>query len=102
MSDGTGLAEKMLGQSGVLVYAQHEHTGEVTVTVESIKRKAWCLSYREQAQAGDRVEVCLGDVHSFGCPTGLVAATGEGVAGARAMRRGPGPRRSTVSLPARC
>ena len=72
MSDGTGLAEKMLGLSGVLVLDVHEGVGEVTVTVESTKRKAWCPSCRKRAQAHDRVDVHLRDVHCFGRPTRLV------------------------------
>lgn len=72
MSDGTGLAERMLGLSGVLVLDVYEGVGEVTVTVESTKRKAWCPSCRKRAQAHDRVDVHLRDVHCFGRPTRLV------------------------------
>lgn len=74
MSDGTGLAEKMLGLSGVLVLDVHEDAGEVTVTVESTKAKAWCSSCRKRAQAQDRVDVHVRDVHCFGRPARLVVA----------------------------
>lgn len=71
-SDGTGLTEKMLGLPGLRVLDVEEATGEVLVTVESTKPKAWCPSCRKRAQAQDRDEVHLRDVHCFGRPAHLV------------------------------
>lgn len=72
MDDGIGLAEKMLGLPGVVVLEVEEHTGEVVVHVESMKRKAYCSSCRRKAEAHDRLEVHLRDLHCFGRPTRLV------------------------------
>ena len=72
MSDGTGLAEKMLGLPGVRVLEVNESVGEVVITVESTTTKVWCGSCRKKAQAHDRVEVQLRDVHCFGRSTHLV------------------------------
>jgi transposase len=74
VSDGTGLAEKMLGLSDMRVLDVEEATGEVVVTIESTKAKAWCPSCRKRAQAQDRVDVHLRDVHCFGRPAHLVVS----------------------------
>lgn len=72
MSDGTGLAEKMLGLPGLVVLDVEEGMGEVIVRVESTRRKAYCPSCRRRAQAQDRIEVHLRDLHCFGRPCRLV------------------------------
>jgi transposase len=72
MTDGTGLAEKMLGVPGVVVLDVAEVPGEVVVTVESTKSKATCPSCRRRAQAQDRVEVHLRDLHISGRACRLV------------------------------
>ena len=72
MSDGIGLAEKMLGLAGLRVLEVEEGVGEVVVRVESTKLKAFCPSCRRRAQAQDRVEVYLRDAHCFGRPARLV------------------------------
>jgi transposase len=72
MNDGTGLAEKMLGLSDLLVVDVEESPGEVLVRVESKRTKAWCGSCRRRAQAQDRIEVHLRDCHCFGRPCRLV------------------------------
>lgn len=74
MIDGTGLAEKMLGLPGLTVLEVQEATGEVLITLESTTAKAWCASCRKRAQAQDRAEVHLRDVHCFGRPTHLVVS----------------------------
>ena len=51
MSDGIGLAEKMLGLPGLRVLEVEEGVGEVVVRVESSRTKAWCRSCRRRAQA---------------------------------------------------
>jgi len=72
VSDGIGLAEKMLGLPGLRVLEVEEGVGEVMVRVESVRAKAFCPSCRRRAQAQDRIEVQLRDAHCFGRPTRLV------------------------------
>lgn len=72
MSDGIGLAEKMLGLPGLEVLDVEEAPGELVMRVESTRRKASCPSCRRRAEAQDRVEVQLRDLHCFGRPTRLV------------------------------
>lgn len=72
MSDGIGLAEKMLGLEGVRVLEVVEQPGEVVIEVESTRDRAYCPSCRRRAQAQDRVEVHLRDAHCFGRPCRLV------------------------------
>ena len=72
MSDGIGLAEKMLGLPGLVVLEVDDVPGEVIVRVESTRRRAVCPSCRRRAEAQDRVEVHLRDLHCFGRPCRLV------------------------------
>ena len=72
MSDGIGLAEKMLGLAGLVVLEVDDVPGELVVRVESMRKKAVCPSCRRRAQAQDRTEVHLRDLHCFGRPTRLV------------------------------
>lgn len=72
MSDGIGLAEKMLGLPGLRVLEVEEGVGEVIVWVESTVTKAWCPSCRRRAQAQDRDEVHLRDAHCFSRPARLI------------------------------
>ena len=72
MTDGIGLAEKMLGLPGVAVLDVEDVPGELIVTVESTRAKATCPSCRRRAQAQDRVEVHLRDLHISGHPCRLV------------------------------
>lgn len=72
MDDGIGLAEKMLGFPGLKVLAVEEGGGELVVRAESTRAKATCPSCRRRAQAQDRVEVQLRDLHCFGRACRLV------------------------------
>ena len=72
MDDGIGLAEKMLGLPGLRVLDVEDVPGEVVVRAESTRTKVTCPSCRRRAQAHDRVEVHLRDLHCFGRPTRLV------------------------------
>ena len=72
MDDGIGLAEKMLGLPGLVVLDVEDVPGEVVIQAESTRTKATCPSCRRRAQAHDRVEVHLRDLHCFGRPTRLV------------------------------
>ena len=97
MSDGIGLAEKMLGLPGLVVLDVEEGVGEVVVRVESTRCRAFCPSCRRRAEAQDRVEVHLRDVHCFGRPCRLVCASAAGGAEPGAARRRRGPRRRQAS-----
>ena len=72
MNDGTGLAEKMLGLPGLVVLDVKEQPAELMVRVESTRYKAYCASCRRRAEAHDRIEVHLRDLHCFGRPCRLV------------------------------
>lgn len=72
MDDGIGLAERMLGLPGLVVLDVEDVPGEVVIWAESTRTKATCPSCRRRAQAHDRVEVQLRDLHCFGRPTRLV------------------------------
>jgi transposase len=72
VTDGSGLAEKMLGLTGLVVLDVEDVPGEVVVRVESTCAKAVCPSCRRRAEAQDRVEVHLRDLHCFGRPCRLV------------------------------
>jgi len=72
LADGIGLAEKMLGLPGLVVLEVDDVPGEVVVRVESTRPAVVCPSCRRRAQAHDRTEVHLRDVHCFGRPCRLV------------------------------
>jgi len=72
MSDGIGLAEAMLGLPGLVVFDVEDVPGELVVRVESTRKKATCPSCRKRAEAHDRVEVHVRDLHCFGRPCRLV------------------------------
>jgi transposase len=72
VDDGIGLAEKMLGLSGLVVLEVDDAPGERVVTVESAQTRATCGSCRRRAEAQDRVDIHLRDLHCFGRPTRLV------------------------------
>lgn len=62
MTDGIGLAERLLGLHGVVVTDVVEEPGEVVVHVETTKVKAYCPSCRRRAESQDRVYVQLRDL----------------------------------------
>ena len=72
MADGIGLAEKMLGLTGLVVLEVEDVPGEVIVRWESARRRAVCPSCRRRAEAHDRVEVHLRDLRCFGRSCRLV------------------------------
>lgn len=72
MTDGSGMAEKMLGLAGLVVLDVEDVPGEVVVRAESTRARAVCPSCRRRAEAQDRVEVHLRDLHCFGRPCRLV------------------------------
>jgi transposase len=62
----------MLGLPGLVVLEVDDVPGEVIVRVESTRKRAVCPSCRRRAEAQDRVEVHLRDLHCFGPPCRLV------------------------------
>jgi transposase len=72
MNDGTGLAEALLGLSGVRVLEVREDDVELVVTVESTATRAFCRSCGTLAQAQDRMPVDVRDLPCFGRPARLV------------------------------
>jgi len=57
LSEGIGLAEKMLGTPGAKVLDVEEAVGEIVVRVESTKCRTYCPSYHRRAKAEGRLEV---------------------------------------------
>jgi transposase len=72
MEDGIGLAEKMLGLPGLKVLQVVDEPGEKVITVESTRVAATCPSCRRRAEAQDRDDIHLRDLHCSGRPTRLV------------------------------
>ena len=72
MSDGTGLAEALLGLDGFRVLAVSETAEELTVSIESTAVVAGCASCGTRAEAQDRVAVEVRDLACFGRPARLV------------------------------
>jgi transposase len=72
MSEGIGLAEKMLGLPDLVVLSVQDVPGEVVLHVETLRKRVYCPSCRRRAQAHDRIEVHLRDQHCFGRPSRLV------------------------------
>src|SRR5438309_8214890 len=72
MSDGTGLAELLLGLPGFRVLDVLEATDEVVVTIESTLELVGCASCGVRAEAHDRMRVEIRDLPCFGRPARLV------------------------------
>jgi transposase len=72
MNDGTGLAEALLGLSGVRVLEVREDEFELVVTVESTATRVFCTACGTLAQAQDRMPVDVRDLACFGRPARLV------------------------------
>jgi transposase len=64
----------MLGIPGLVVLEVEEAGGELVVRTESTRKKATCPSCRRRAEAQDRIEVHLRDLHCFGRATRLIVA----------------------------
>jgi transposase len=72
VNDGIGLAEAMLGLSGVRVLEVREDDVELVVTVESTATRAFCQRCGTLAEAQDRMPVEVRDLPCFGRPARLV------------------------------
>ena len=72
MSDGTGLAEALLGLDGFRILAVTEGPAEVVITIETTAAVVGCNSCGVRAESQDRVAVSIRDLACFGRPTRLV------------------------------
>jgi transposase len=71
MSDGTGLAEALLGLDGFRVLDVHEGSDELVVTVETTAAVVGCRACGTRAEAQDRKAIDIRDLACFGRPTRL-------------------------------
>ena len=71
MSDGTGLAEALLGLSGFRVLEVVEGDAEVVIDIESVADVAGCAECGVRAEAQDRMAVEIRDLACFGRPARL-------------------------------
>jgi transposase len=71
MSDGTGLAEALLGLDGFRVLEVVETEAEVVITVETTADVVGCTSCGVRAEAHDRKRIDIRDLACFGRPARL-------------------------------
>ncbi len=72
MSDGTGLAEALLGLPGFRVLAVVETDTEVVIEVETTVEGVGCTNCGSRAESQDRMPVAIRDLACFGRPARLV------------------------------
>lgn len=72
MSDGTGVAEALLGLPGFRVLEVVETTAELVVRVETTATLMGCAGCGTRAEVHDRVEVAIRDLPCFGRPARLI------------------------------
>jgi len=72
MSDGTGLAEALLGLDGFRVLAVSETPAEVVIEIETTDDVVGCDGCGARAEAHDRMPVEIRDLACFGRPARLV------------------------------
>jgi hypothetical protein len=72
MSDGTGLAEQLLGLDGFKVLEVTEGEDELVVAIETTASVTGCWSCGVLAECQDRVRVDIRDLACFGRPARLV------------------------------
>ncbi len=72
MSDGTGLAEALLGLPGFQVVAATETDAEVVIDVETTVEVEGCAACGQRAESQDRTPVAIRDLACFGRPARLV------------------------------
>ncbi len=71
MSDGTGLAEALLGLDGFRVLEVAEAPDEVVITVETTAEVVGCERCGTRAEAQDRMSIDIRDLACFGRPARL-------------------------------
>jgi len=72
MSDGTGLAEALLGLDGFKVLGVAESEDELVIAVETTASVTGCWSCGVVAECQDRIRVDVRDLACFGRPARLV------------------------------
>jgi transposase len=72
MSEGTGLAEALLGLDGVRVLDVVEERDELVITIETTASVTGCWRCGVRAEAQDRLRVEIRDLACFGRPARLV------------------------------
>ena len=72
MTDGSGLAERLLGLRGFRVLEVTETDAEVVIDVESVADVAGCAGCGTRAESQDRMPVEIRDLACFGRPARLV------------------------------
>jgi transposase len=72
MSDGTGLAEALLGLPGFRVLGVSETDTEVVIELETTVEAVGCTSCGCRAESQDRMRVAIRDLACFGRPARLV------------------------------
>ena len=72
MSDGTGLAEALLGLPGFRVLEVTQTPEELVVRIETTAEFVGCSGCGMRAESQDRVEVAIRDLPCFGRPARLV------------------------------
>ena len=72
MSDGTGLAEALLGLDGFNVLGVVESEDELVIAVETTASVTVCWSCGVVAECQDRVRVDIRDLACFGRPARLI------------------------------
>lgn len=72
MSDGTGLAEALLGLAGFRVMAVNETDAEVVIDIETTVEIVGCGSCGSRAESQDRMPIAIRDLACFGRPARLV------------------------------
>jgi hypothetical protein len=72
VSDGTGVAEALLGLPGFRVLEVVETTVELVVRIETTATLMGCAGCGTRAEVHDRVEVAIRDLPCFGRPARLI------------------------------
>lgn len=102
MSDGTGLAEALLGLDGFRVVAVTETDAEVVIEIETTATVVGCSACGTRAEAHERMPVAIRDLACFGRPARLVCADGGGAVSSRTATPRPGPRPRLSARAGRC
>jgi hypothetical protein len=76
VSDGTGLAEALLGLPGFRVLEVTETVAELVVTIETTADRVGCGGCGTRAEAHDRVRIAIRDLPCFGRPARLADSPG--------------------------